>query len=128
MSGALEEQPLIQLLCDTCASAAAYGLQPKIMQQIMMCMDLMQPEDVGLHAPSRSPWATKTIRTQTIFENEQFEVVIFLFPSQANIPLHDHPGMSVFSKVLYGSLAMQSFDWEQPVSTADKKGSIVNAP
>ena len=35
---------------------------------------------------------------------------IFVFPPHAKIPLHDHPGMCVLSKVLYGDIQRLSLD------------------
>jgi drug/metabolite transporter (DMT)-like permease len=49
-------------------------------------------------------------------------VMIVVRPG-ASLPLHDHPGMTVYSKVLYGSLALLAYDWEEPVTRQELEGA-----
>lgn len=46
---------------------------------------------------------------------------IFIFPPHSKIPLHDHPGMVVASRILYGRLYRQQLDWVDDCPSPSRK-------
>lgn len=64
-----------------------------------------------IHTDILPPIAEESVRYLHLSEvPNQYSMGIFVFPPHARIPLHDHPGMCVISRVLYGSLERLSLD------------------
>jgi cysteamine dioxygenase len=42
------------------------------------------------------------------------QIAVFFLPFGTVMPLHDHPGMTVFSKLLIGSAHVEGYDWVRP--------------
>jgi cysteamine dioxygenase len=75
-------------------------------------MNQILPEHVGLPDTGYVPmFAPEAIHYLHIHADENFSMGIFCLPPNATIPLHDHPGMSVISRVLYGGLHIKSCDF-----------------
>ena len=114
----------MQQLFELVSIAAESPTEPPeaCLREICALMEQVTPSDLGLLRPTPSQGKQAdgpcVIRTQTVYESPAFDIVVFVFPAGAAIPLHDHPGMTVMSKVLYGTLGMRSFDWVEPPTRA----------
>ena len=68
--------------------------------------------------PPGTPTAGPSITYLHIYEDSNLSLGIFCLPAKAEIPLHNHPGMTVLSRVLYGQMHVTSFDWRDPPAAA----------
>ena len=75
----------------------------------MELMDLLTAADVGM-----DPYATlppgSPVGYQHVYKDAELSMGIFVIPAGGSIPLHDHPGMTVLSKLIFGTLRVTAYD------------------
>ena len=87
------------------SSAATQNAAVQQLQHLRELMSQLGAEDfAGLLKPPQSPAPVAPVLYQHVDGGDGYSMGVFVLPPHGSIPLHNHPGMCVLSKLLYGDL------------------------
>lgn len=91
------------------ARAHPVSLSAREEAEILACVACVSARDLGVPARlfARAPAETVYVH---VGDSPSVSMAVFVLPPGGCIPLHDHPDMYVFSKVLFGALGVESYD------------------
>ena len=108
-------------ISDNVGQVAAHPRSSAQIQSVMDAMAEVQLSDLGLtEAYLRRE---KDCVCMNVVCTDAFHVTVFIMPRGKGLPLHDHPGMTVLSKLVAGSLAVRSFSPSSSSSSGGSSGS-----
>jgi len=79
------------------------------MERLCRVIDIATSHHLHIQEGPSSP--RDGIQYLEVYEGEDFGIGVFVMPPHSRIPLHDHPGMCVVSRLLEGSLQTTCYDW-----------------
>lgn len=82
-----------------------------LLKPVIALCNQMKPEQFGIRPPQpQLARQMNDVHYWKLWESDTVDMGIFFMPPNSVIPLHNHPGMSVVSRILYGCASVTSYD------------------
>jgi len=87
-------------------------MPPPVAQRLLTKLEQISAEDFGLDASesNRLLGTDCKVGYQEVYSGPDLTLCIFVMRAKAHIPLHDHPHMHVFGRLLYGQMQVRSYN------------------
>ena len=85
---------------------------PAAIPGLLSMMNDLQAEDFSLSKVMTTMNRDWDWTTNQLYSDGDLNAGLFMVPKGHRIPLHDHPQMTVFFKVLWGHLELKAYDWD----------------
>jgi len=97
------------------------ALPPSAVAALTSKLDALRPEDFGLcrDEADRLMGTGSRVGYQEVYSGSEITLCIFVLKAGAHIPLHDHPKMQVFGRLLFGRVRVRSYNPEPLDPVAD---------
>jgi cysteamine dioxygenase len=79
-------------------------------QRIIEKMSTMSLPQLGISGPDDPYHFQKNLNRITIEGSDDYRLVLFFIRKGTRMPLHDHPNMCVFFRMMFGRLSYKSYD------------------
>lgn len=99
---------------------------PLSSDEIVSCIDIMNQlngEDIGIDSTFLSKLRYSVC--MNICSTPNFNIALFIIPAGSGIPLHDHPNMTVLSKLVMGEMNIRSFSPVEAASVTNTFPAVV---
>jgi len=88
-------------------------LPPRLASGLREHLDELSADDLQVRPEDAAGVQSRSgIAFQDVYSGRDMTLAIFILRAGARIPLHDHPGMHVYGRLLFGSMRVLSFDLE----------------
>eukprot|EP00930_Biecheleria_cincta_P021461 TRINITY_DN15903_c0_g1_i2.p1 TRINITY_DN15903_c0_g1~~TRINITY_DN15903_c0_g1_i2.p1 ORF type:complete len:304 (+),score=50.96 TRINITY_DN15903_c0_g1_i2:62-973(+) len=96
------------------------AMTPELAAALRGQLDSLQAADLDISRALTSEIAEASgVGYLDIYQGSDFTLCAFVMRQGACIPLHDHPGMHVFGRLLFGRMKVVSFDLERALDEED---------
>eukprot|EP00933_Yihiella_yeosuensis_P013779 TRINITY_DN1260_c1_g1_i1.p1 TRINITY_DN1260_c1_g1~~TRINITY_DN1260_c1_g1_i1.p1 ORF type:complete len:326 (-),score=36.79 TRINITY_DN1260_c1_g1_i1:282-1223(-) len=103
----------------------APNLSPELRRKLEEAFSQVTAEDLGVRESDAACLRSMSgVGYQEIYAGSEMTLAIFLLRAGARIPLHDHPGMTVIGRLLFGRMRVRSYTF---IDSDSNNGSWLGA-